>query len=172
MIYTITKYNSTSSLDSPTASAWPTKPITWPTWVMLGAAAVAVAFNSMILLAYMCSHNAANRMSTIAGIVSVLFFFVQAGIWIVTVGAFKIAAVKGNNRDIWSYTCSTVADNVQELFQSQVNFDIFCKTNTASFWIAVGQVAMEVFALVIYAFSFYRLRTKSKVKRASAVTGT
>lgn len=103
---------------------WVTPATLWPTFMLLGIAAVTFCMNVVTLCAYACGVEAANKSQTATTVVGIILLGVHVVSWAVAVGLYKMA--HGTGKDLWGYTCSSRADELQAQVQSFVNFGKLC----------------------------------------------
>ena len=103
--------------------AWVSPATLWPTFMLLGFAAVTFCMNIVTLCSYACGVGAANKAhagTTLIGAISLAVHIVPLT---VAAGLFRLAET---GTDLWGYTCSSRADAIQVQVQSFVNFGKLC----------------------------------------------
>ncbi|RPB08584.1 hypothetical protein P167DRAFT_578129 [Morchella conica CCBAS932] len=155
-------------------SAWPDNTKTWPTLMMLGVSLMSLVSNAVVMLSYCCGHSSANKTDSVSSFFSAADMVVHAICWGISAGLFKQqSALNGVKNDIWSWTCSTAADERQALYADVVNFEFLCKTNGLSWYIAVANTVSHILSFVIFVLAIKRLKSKQKANatRAAAAGG-
>ncbi|KAK0111139.1 hypothetical protein ONS95_001515 [Cadophora gregata] len=90
--------------------AWVTPATLWPTFMLLGIAAVTFCMNLITLCSYVCGVGAANKSQTITTTLGIILLAVHFVSWAVAAGLFRMAET---GTDLWGYTCSSKADEIQ-----------------------------------------------------------
>lgn len=109
--------------------AWVTPATLWPTFMLLGIAAITFFMNLVTLCSYACGVGAANKSSTATTVVGIILLAVHVISWAVAAGLYKMAET-GN--DLWGYTCSARADEIQAQVKSFVSFGKLCNLQVSS----------------------------------------
>jgi len=115
-----------------TIPIYPVNPITWPTYMMIGAGAVSILFNTAIMIAYCRGVGAANRITQWANYWNYLMHVVNIVIWLTTSTTFQM--VQGAidavppPRDLYGWSCSNATDRLSSEYKLPVNFTLQCET--------------------------------------------
>ena len=107
--------------------AWPAQPKLWPTYVMLGVAALNAFLAAMVLIGYCWSVRAANRWNTARFTLKVIVIGAGLAMW-----AFAAATTGSTTsfngvgtQSLWSAACDASAQQLQ-YFDKNINFKRAC----------------------------------------------
>ena len=89
----------------------------WPTYLLLGASGITCLLSLGILVATCCK-------SRKKALFSVFYHIVHVLLW---AGVTVLYRVGKTGDDLWGWSCSENADNIQDLFKGVVNFNGLCK---------------------------------------------
>ncbi|KAF4633703.1 hypothetical protein G7Y89_g4415 [Cudoniella acicularis] len=142
--------------------AWPANLDLWPTWVMLGAAVVAIFIQLLSLLTLCgCFHRLhESHLRNWA-----VFFTSLLGIaaWIVAAVYFKTQDTKGKTSwDLWSWSCSH-----KSLENGKMSFETMCVEMNFTFYASIVVAVLEIASLAIFGRI---LRKGRKVRQYSRIT--
>jgi hypothetical protein len=120
----------TAQAGSTTINIYPAEPLLWPTFLMLATSAVSLLFNLSVLISYHWGVGSANRADSYATYWSYLVHIVNAIVWLVSSTTFKMLEgdPSGSPNDLWGWSCSDLAANLQTKIDNAVNFDLQCTT--------------------------------------------
>lgn len=92
-----------------------------------GVAAVSFILNTIILIAYWKGVKQANAADKVAGYCSHILLVGHIVVWVVSAGIYRYGKepVNGKFRDLWGWSCSTAADEIQAVI-TDVNFGRYC----------------------------------------------
>ena len=131
LVMTLVKYFQTKNVyytvDGTRRTAWAAGTIAWYSYVYTAVAAVSFVLNAAILIAYARGVKQANAVGKVN---SYWGYLVQIGhviVWAVSAGIYRYGKepVNGKFRDLWGWTCSTAADELQAVV-TDVDFGKFC----------------------------------------------
>jgi uncharacterized membrane protein len=135
MSMSIHKFASTKDTFIDGRTAWAKNTKLWPTIMLFSVAAVTVIFNIVILIAYLRSVKAANRVSTVSSIFGVLVFGCHVVVWISAAALYRYGKdTNGVHNDLWGWSCSEGADKIQDTFRNVVNFSRLCDSSVGSLY--------------------------------------
>ncbi|MCJ1225297.1 hypothetical protein MMC12_001946 [Toensbergia leucococca] len=123
MALTLHKYLSTRDIIVSGRNAWAKDTSTWPTIVLLSASSFTFLFSIVTLAAYLISvraANTANNVCTLGGLIELVAHMVA---WISTAALYRFGK---NVHDLWGWSCSEKAQNIQGEFRDVVDFSRFC----------------------------------------------
>jgi len=134
-IYTLFKYYTTKNhvIPSTSTNPWANPALLWPTFVLMGISLITFFMNLVTLIAYCCGVGSANKTYTCSSVIGYIFLGVHVVIWFVAAGAYKVANVKGNGKDLWGYSCGDEADAIQAEVQSFLDFGKLCTMQVCLF---------------------------------------
>ncbi|KAL2356283.1 hypothetical protein BJ546DRAFT_597657 [Cryomyces antarcticus] len=156
MTMTLVKYLQTKdtyhSVGGASRTAWAVNTTTWPTYMYFSVAAASLLFNSAVVFAYLRGVQQANRASSVAGL-------------------FRYAKQPhgGQFQDLWGWTCSAAADQIQQAFMKEVRFGVYCSLQSVSWYSGLVNAGTAILTGSIYFFSLLRLRSKRRIQRLGAV---
>ncbi|KAF2675232.1 hypothetical protein BT63DRAFT_450217 [Microthyrium microscopicum] len=146
-------------------NAWSKGSKNWPTYMYFGVAATSLLLNACMLAGYLFSVRAANIASTVATLWEWLIMLGNFGFWLAGVIIYRTEKDKGGvSNDIWGWTCSTGAQNVQDAFKDLIDFEKLCQTQSSSWYIGMIQVGSTIVTVVTFWFVFSRRSVKTRVK--------
>lgn len=152
-----------------TISIYPSHPVLWPTYMMIGTASVSILFNGLVVISYFWGIAAANRISSYSKYWGYSIYVVNFGVWLATSTAFKMLQDTSGSQssDLWGWTCSDLASGIQQEVNNVVNFDLQCTTQLASFAVGLVNAGLELFGIVITIFALRRYMRKRKMRALS-----
>jgi hypothetical protein len=121
MALTLAKFNATKNVPG----AWPENPVTSPTFLMMIVSTVNCLVDSINLLVQCCGAAAIGVMASIVFKVRNVTGVIMALAPAVAAGFTGISTTTSNNSDLWSWSCSSGADQMQNVNSS----DKICMTN-------------------------------------------
>ena len=115
------------TVDGERRTAWASGTITWYTYLYFGVSTVSLILDTIILIFYCRGIRAANKAATVAGIWSGILLVVHAVIWAISVAIYRYGKepVNGDFKDLWGWTCSTAADEIQSQI-TDIDFSKYC----------------------------------------------
>ena len=127
--YALSKYYLTRNhLIAGNVHPWVTPATVWPTFMLLAIATITFFMNFITLCTYLCGVGAANKTASVTSWIGYILMGVHVVVWAVAAGLFKMA---NNGRDLWGYSCSSTADEVQAEVQQFLNFGMLCTTQVS-----------------------------------------
>src|SRR3954452_15158109 len=123
MALTLAKFNTTKNVPG----AWPQNPMTSPTFLMAIVSTVNCIVDSINLLVQCCGATAIGVMASIVFKVRNVTGVVMALAPAVAVGFTGLSTTNSNNSDLWSWSCSSGADQMK----SVTSADTICMTNVS-----------------------------------------
>ncbi|KAL5330711.1 hypothetical protein ACEPPN_000230 [Leptodophora sp. 'Broadleaf-Isolate-01'] len=142
--------------------AWVTPATLWPTFMLLGIAAITFFMNLVTLCSYACGVGAANKSSTATTVVGIILLAVHVISWAVAAGLYKMAET-GN--DLWGYTCSARADEIQAQVKSFVSFGKLCNLQGGAWYASILQAIAYLLAFIITFLALKRISHKKKMQK-------
>lgn len=95
-------------------------------------AGISVVLDACILVAYGCGIGKANRVATLATTFNWVVMLGNLVVWCVAAGLYRAEKNKGGkSNDLWGWTCSPVAREIQKEFAGEVDFDRFCNVQVS-----------------------------------------
>jgi hypothetical protein len=127
LAYAVSKFFLTKNHVVSGTPYWPMPTKLWPTYMLLAIAATTVSMNLITLSTYVCGIGAANKTSSVFGIIGIIFSASEIVAWGISAGLFRMART-GN--DLWGYSCldstDALAAEIQAQRKSFVNFGQLC----------------------------------------------
>ncbi len=116
-----------------TRTAWAKDSKVWPTWVYFGVAAVSVLLNFGTVFAYQFGFETANTAAYIATGFGWAVLIGNLVVWSVAASMYRTEKDKhGKHNDLWGWTCSAPARQIQREFADQVDFNQYCDVQVCS----------------------------------------
>jgi hypothetical protein len=129
-----------------------------------------VLINILILASYARGVKSANRTAIVGTVFTWGVLLADIGIWIATVVIYKYekeVTENGKHNDLWGWTCSGAAKQLQTTFKNEVPFDQYCNIQGAGWIAGLLQVGVLGLSTVIYFFVWRRGVTKRKLRRSA-----
>ena len=103
------------TVDGEQRTAWASGTIAWYTYMYFAVSAISFILNTVILISYCRGVKKANAADKAAGIWSGVIMVAHVIIWAVSVVIYRYGKepVDGSFKDLWGWTCSTAADEIQ-----------------------------------------------------------
>lgn len=142
-------------------TAWAHDTITWYTYMYFSISAISFILNFIILLSYIRSVKTANSASTFSSVWTWTITLTHIGIWIASVVIYRYGKepVNGKFRDLWGWTCSSTAQELQDVLTS-VNFDRYCNVQSSGWYSGLANVGMGILSAVLLGLAVKRKRGK------------
>jgi hypothetical protein len=108
-------------------TAWALNSKIWPTYMYLAVATLSLIMNASTLVAYLKSVKAANSVAKVQGWFSKAIMAINVIIWAVSVAVYRYEKdLGGVPNDLWGWTCSPQARELQKIFKDEVQFNTYC----------------------------------------------
>lgn len=135
-------------------------------------AGISFIINAIIMLSYCRSIRAANRAATVSTWWTWIIFSTHVVIWAVSAGIYRYGKepVDGKFRDLWGWTCSSMAKELQQALTS-VDFEKYCTVQSSGWYTGLANAAVGLLGGVITGLEIYRARRKKKIGRMSSRVG-
>ena len=121
---TLHKFLSTQDIIIDGRNAWAKTTIIWPTILLLSTSGATILVSLLVLASYLFSVKHANKTDKTIGTAG---FVVEMGahisVWIATAAAYRLG---NTGNDLWGWTCSDKADQIQDQFEAVIDFDNLC----------------------------------------------
>jgi len=144
-------------------TAWAKDTKAWPTYMYFAVAAASTVLHAATLLAYCCGVGKANTANTVT---SVFTWTVNLGIWGAAVGVYRMQKDwHGVSNDLWGWTCSDGAQNIQDDFQGVIDFEKFCGVQSTSWFVGLAQAGAAALTVGIYVLVWMRRGSKKDLKQ-------
>jgi len=132
---------------------------------------LSLLLNSAIILSYIGGVKAANITARIGTAFTVLLILMDIGIWTAAVIIYKVEKdllTDGKHTDIWGWTCSSAAREIQGVF-TNVSFNQYCNIQTAGWVAGLLEVAVLSSSAVVYWYVWRRSVSKEKMKKTTEI---
>lgn len=146
---------------------WAKNQKTWPQILLLSIAVISLVACIIIFYSYWKGgHRRAEKAAVYYTALSVIFFVFSIVMW--AIGAAVLQQQKNNskNKDMWGWSC--VNNERKSLFENDVSYDLICRLQNWSLVCALIEVVVEVIAIVVYSFVFYRFYSKRQLRKSMA----
>jgi hypothetical protein len=170
-------------------TAWAHDSKVWPTYMYLAVATISVLLNASAVVAYMRSVRAANAAAKVQKWFNIATIAFNVIIWTVSVAIYRYEKdLRGVPNDLWGWTCSPQAQELQKIFDKEVQFNTYCtvqvnsfhsigispqtksSAQTSSFHTGILQTVSVIITGIIYLLSAMRMRTKKKIRHSEMVS--
>ncbi|CAG8955691.1 hypothetical protein HYFRA_00010957 [Hymenoscyphus fraxineus] len=153
MAFTIFTFYSTRDEQALGRSIWAKDQKTWPTFLVLAASFVTFCASLLALLLFCCCFKrAANSWKVV-----VFTYAIQIAMWLLVTFLYRY---EKRLNDLWGWSCSDIAWELQHKGNASVNFDRLCDIQTVTWYISL----IETIAKILFAItSFILLRKNRKV---------
>jgi len=139
MIYVNNTYSTTKDTIREARTPWPSRGTKlWPTIMLSAASGLTLVLSLVTLFSYCCCWKRARA----SWKVTVARYIIHIVGWIIVSGIYRYEkSLHGNENDLWGWTCSTNADDIQAAFHGVVSFDALCRVQVTtncpapSFWL-------------------------------------
>jgi hypothetical protein len=137
----------------------------WVQYTVLGIAIVSVSISIIILLAYWKGgHRRAERLAVYWTVMAVSSFIFIIVIWSVVGGLTLTEKANGGGKDLWGWACK---DNTRRtLFSEDVDYKLVCRQVDWVFVCAIIEIVVELMAIALYVFVFYRIVSKRRLRKS------
>lgn len=115
------------TVDGEQRTAWADGTIAWYTYLYFGVSTVSFLLDSAVLIGYCRSIKSANTAAIVAGFWSGLLLLTQIVVWAISVAVYRYGRepVNGKFKDLWGWTCSSAASDIQNEI-TNINFERYC----------------------------------------------
>lgn len=131
MMYVNIKYYTTKGTIRDGRNPWPldgTK--LWPSIMLMVASGVTLILSFVLLLSYCCSWKRAQASWKL----TVVRYVVHITSWVIVSVIYRYEkSLHGNDNDLWGWSCSTKANDIQAAFNGVVNFSALCKVQVSRY---------------------------------------
>ena len=174
LVMTLVKFfqtkNTTFTVNGAVRTAWPKDPLIWYAFMYAAASLLSFLVNTITVLSYAKGIKSANRASEIAGYWSLFVLLIEGVLFGIATGIYRFGKepVGGHFKDLWGWTCSPAADQIQGSIPD-VNFEKYCTGQTRSFQLGIATVCTALLTASIYFLAILRLRSKKRIAKADLV---
>ncbi|MCJ1400525.1 hypothetical protein MMC11_003731 [Xylographa trunciseda] len=159
---TLHQYLSTRDIIIDGRNAWAKETTIWPTILLLSTSSATVLVSLLILASYLLSVKHANRTDKTVGTAGfVIDMGAHIAVWIATAAAYRVGKT-GN--DLWGWTCSDMADQIQDQFQAIINFNNFCNVQSYAWILSIAQAVALIVTGVVYYLAWRRMKHKERME--------
>jgi hypothetical protein len=119
--------NQTMVVDGEERTAWASGTIAWYTYMYFGISLVSFILNTVIMISYCRGVKGANQAAKYASWWTYIVLGGHVVVWAVSVGIYRSGKepVNGSFKDLWGWTCSAAADDIQSQI-TNINFKQYC----------------------------------------------
>ena len=149
-------------------TAWAHDSKVWPTYSYFAVAAISTLLNLATIFSYKFGVSRANHVSMVTSLFSWAVMLGNLVVWCVAAAMYRVEKDKGGkSNDLWGWTCSPAARAIQVEFAHEVDFNMYCNVQSASWFVGLAQVAASALTVGIYVLVVSRKGSKRKVQRLS-----
>lgn len=131
MAFVIATFIATRHDEALGRNIWPKVTKTWPTYMLLASSLVTFLMSVVVLCFYcLCFKRASESWKLV-----VLNYGVHIGVWLVVTTLYRTEKV---TNDLWGWSCTQIATDLQQKGHSRVNFQDLCKIQVHSVIIILG----------------------------------
>jgi len=125
MIYVNDTFYTTKHTIREGRNPWPLKGSkVWPSIMLLTASGLTLVLSLVTLFSYCCCWKKAKASWKL----TVARYVIHIVGWIIVSAIYRYEkSLHGNENDLWGWTCSTKADDIQAAFHGVVSFDALCR---------------------------------------------
>ncbi|MCJ1390632.1 hypothetical protein MMC18_003493 [Xylographa bjoerkii] len=160
---TLQKFLGTRDIIINGRNAWAKETTIWPTILLLSTSGATVLVSLLILASYLLSVKHANKTDKTVGTAG---FVIEMGahiaVWIATAVAYRLGKT-GN--DLWGWTCSDKADQIQDQFQAVVDFNNFCNVQSYAWILSIAQAVALIVTGAVYYLAWRRMKHKENMEK-------
>ncbi|PPJ59048.1 hypothetical protein CBER1_01696 [Cercospora berteroae] len=147
---------------------WAPEQKTWPQILLLTIACISLVACIFIFYAYWKGgHRKAEKAGVYYTAFTVIFFVFSIVMWAVGAAVLQTQRNNSNNKDMWGWSC--VNNERKSLFQDDVSYELVCKLQNWSLICAIIEIVVELLAIMVYSFVFYRFYSKRRLRKSMAV---
>ncbi|KAK5173119.1 uncharacterized protein LTR77_003241 [Saxophila tyrrhenica] len=154
------------TVDGESRTAWASGTIAWYTYMYFGISLVSFLLNAGIMISYIRGVKQANATAKYAGYWSALILGAHVVVWAISVAVYRYGKepVEGKFVDLWGWTCSEAANEIQEQV-TDIDFQQYCSIQTTSFFTGIANTVAGLLSAVIYLFAIMRMRSKKRAQQ-------
>jgi len=168
MSYALAKYYLTRNRILPGNShPWATPTVLWPTFMLLGIATVTFLLNFITVSAYVCcGFSGANKLDSLMSKIGYVMLAGHVVAWAVATGLFKMA---NTGKDLWGYSCSPTADQIEDEVKAYMNFGTLCNLQMGSWAVSIIETATYAITFSVAILMVRRMAHKKKLERVKSM---
>ena len=140
-----------------TRGPWFKESRTWPTVLLMATSGITLLLNVIIVVAYIKSVETANTTAAYFTYVSYVITAIHVGMWIPTAAAYRAGK---NGEDLWGWSCSPKAAQIQAAFLGVVDFKRSCHLQTSAWASSVAEALLLIMMFVLWWWEYRRLKHK------------
>ncbi|MCJ1286011.1 hypothetical protein MMC26_005353 [Xylographa opegraphella] len=160
---TLHKFLSTKDIAIDGRNAWAKETTIWPTILLLSTSSATMLVSLLILASYLLGVRHANKTEKTIGTAG---FVIEMGahiaVWVATAAAYRLGKT-GN--DLWGWSCSDAADQIQDQFQAVIDFNNFCNLQSYAWILSIAQAVALILTGAVYYLAWRRLKHKEMMKK-------
>jgi hypothetical protein len=108
----------------------------WPTIMYFTIALASLTLNLFILLGYLRGVRTANKANTVGTVYDWLILGLNLGVWIAAIVVYRLEKDKnGVHNDLWGWSCSDAAEQIQGPFDGVLHFSSLCSVQVSLIFI-------------------------------------
>ena len=150
---TLNTFLSTRGIIRSDRNPWAGQTTIWPTILLLVASTITIVITLATLAAYAWSVKHANKVNShVGGPIAAMEIIAHVAIWVGTSIGYRVGKT-GN--DLWGWSCSSKAKNIQDVFP-EVNFDFFCSLQSNAWIASLAQLGVFCITVIVYFLAWRR----------------
>jgi len=159
--YALAKYFLTKNKIIPgNLHPWITPATLWPSFMLLGIAAVTFFMNLITLCSYVCGIGTANKTYSCTSYVVYAMTGLHVIVWAFAIGAFKMGKTESS---LWGFSCSPKSDVLQPLVHSYLSYGKLCTMQNGAWGISILEGVTYFITFLVVIMTFRRQSTKKKM---------
>lgn len=137
----------------------------WPAIMLLVASGVTLVISVVILCSYCCCRSRYERSWKL----TIAKYVVHILAWAIVAVVYRYEkGLHGNNNDLWGWSCSTKAKDIQVAFNGVVDFSKLCTLQTNSWHTSIAEFAAKTIFAIVH-FIIFRKRVEEKKNLADSM---
>ncbi|PQE29427.1 hyphal anastamosis-8 protein [Rutstroemia sp. NJR-2017a WRK4] len=141
---------------------WAKQTQVWSSLLLFSSSVVTSLLGVLSVFAYAISTKTSNAISSLQTKFGIAVEAVHVLIWVAVAAAYRVAR---NGHDLWGWSCSPLADNIQPTFEGVVNFGSVCDRSGVNFDLSITSSGLQIASLFIWILVYKRLRTQQWLKK-------
>ena len=122
------------TVDGKSRTAWNANTKLWPMYMYFALSTISTFLNLVILIAYCWGIRYANRASAVESVFTGVVIVGHVVIWAVGAALYRAGKdEQAHARDLWGWTCSLGARQIQDAFAKEINFGQYCNIQVGTY---------------------------------------
>lgn len=133
----------------------------WPTVLLAMTSIISLCLSFVIVVAYFRSVGTANSSAAYFTYVSYIITATHVGMWIPTAAAYRAGK---DGKDLWGWSCSEEAKQIQFAFHGVVNFERSCNVQSSAWASSMIEAILTILTVLLYWWEYRRLKHKREMQ--------